>query len=67
MKNRDRLRQTNIYDLLMDIFKFAGICPIYAVSGKAKSGCLVLKGWVREPQEKCVGCIQNWLNEEENT
>ena len=59
--NRDKILKTNEYDLLMDIEKNTGICPIRAVAGitrdeKLERCCIYV-------HEGCEVCVQSWLNE----
>lgn len=59
--NRDKILKTNEYDMLMDIEKNTGICPIRAVAGitreeKIERCCTFV-------HEGCEVCVQSWLNE----
>ena len=65
MKNRDRfILHRNEYDLMLDIEKNTGICPIRAVEGiKREEKILRCVSYVHGG---CEVCVQEWLNEEEN-
>ena len=57
-RNRERIMQQSLYDLLCKINDnmFNGaICIVWAIDGKKPKEC---KG------ETCGKCIQKWLNEE---
>ena len=65
MKNRDRyILHRNEYDLMLDIEKNTGICPIRTVAGISKEEKIMrCFGYVHDG---CEVCVQEWLNEEEN-
>ena len=65
MKNRDRyILHRNEYDLMLDIEKNTGICPIRAVAGiKREKKILRCVSYVHGG---CEVCVLEWLNEEEN-
>ena len=59
MTNREKLIQTNIYDLLCRINRscFPESCVVTALSGEVSpQEC--------EAQINCERCIESWLNEE---
>lgn len=64
MKNRERLAQTCIYDLLVSIEKNVGICPLQAVGLSRDNKIIRCYSYVKDG---CEICIQNWLNESENS
>jgi hypothetical protein len=62
MKNRDKLRNRALYDLMVTINRSRHkLCPIEIV-GERKPKCLPsIYGLA---QTDCEKCIQRWLNEE---
>lgn len=64
MKNRDKLMQTNLYDLLLKMHKRNSNCILYLLTGKGAEGsCPVEMGEIKIEKEKCDDCIQKWLNQ----
>lgn len=63
MKNRDRyILHRNEYDLMLDIEKNTGICPIRAVAGISHDEKFMR--CCRYAYDGCEGCVGEWLNEE---
>ena len=63
MKNRERyVSRRNEYDLMMSILHSRSACPVERV-GAPKPVCVPSAAGLA--QTDCEGCIQRWLNEEE--
>ena len=63
MKNRDRyILRRNEYDLMLEIEKNTGICPIRAVAGISHDEKVIR--CINYAPDSCEVCVAEWLNEE---
>lgn len=63
MKNREKYFTKQCeYDLMMNIERNTGSCPIRAVAGISREEKIMR--CFRYVHDGCSKCIQNWLNEE---
>lgn len=65
MKNRDKLLNTCIYDILVYMANNSGICPLQAVGGISREAKIIR--CYKYVHDGCEECVQSWLNEEVST
>ena len=66
MKNRDKIMQMNLYDLLLKIHDRSSDCVLYLLTGAGVShSCPVKAGdlKMKHLKKECKDCIQEWLNQ----